>query len=412
MHMGRVFVGIVIVISMLFSVSMVVLNRSHPVQGVVSYNPANVSEALPLESTDRIVAYQVKDGDTWGKIAEAAGIGNFLGAKLLAISDGAHSLASIRSGNLLKFYFKNSSGLDPDLLKIEYDVDSENILIIENDGTGSFSARKEKIDYRINLVVKSGSIESSLFETATAQGIPAEVILNMATIFGWDIDFASSVQKGDSFSILYEDRFRGEQYAGPGKILAAKFINSGREFYAFRYEDNEGIGRYYNSEGRELKRQFLRSPLDYTRITSGFSYNRFHPILNTFTTHRAVDYAVADGTPVSATADGTVNYVGWKGGNGMYIGIKHANAYETGYAHLSAYAKDIRVGAKVKQNQVIGFVGSTGLSTGAHLHYEMRKNGVLINPLRLDLPPGKMLSEEQFAEFYTERDRLIGLLKK
>ena len=407
--MARIFIGIVVAVVLIFSMGFVVFNRSKAAQEIAIKSTARISASAIEQSNAeeyQIVEYKVEDGDAWGTIAEKVGIGAQLGEDLLAVSENVHSLASIRAENLFRFYFRHD-----DLMRVEYDMDSEIILILEKDERGIFSARKEKIVYEINVITKRGSIENSLFETAIAEGISAGAILNMATIFGWDIDFTSSVQKGDSFVIAYEDRFRSGKYAGTGKILSAKFVNAGQEFYAFLYEDSEHIARYYNSEGRELKRQFLRSPLDYTRITSGFSYNRFHPILDTFTTHRAVDYAASSGTPVSATSDGTVNYVGWKGGNGMYVGIKHTNSYETGYAHLSAYAKGINIGAKVQQNQVIGFVGSTGLSTGPHLHYEIRKDGVLINPLRLDLPPGKMLNEEELIAFYNERDRLLDLLK-
>jgi len=235
--------------------------------------------------------------------------------------------------------------------------------------------------------------------------------MELAGIFAWDVDFASSVQPQDSFKVVYEERYRDGKYVGPGKILTSKFINSGREVLAFYYVNPEGSTGYYNEEGRELRRQFLRSPLDYKRISSGFSYSRFHPVLNTFTTHRAIDYAAARGTPVSATADGQVTYAGWNGGNGNYVGIRHENGYSTGYAHLSDFAKGVTWGSWVKQNQVVGFVGSTGFSTGPHLHYEMRKNGALINPLRLDLPPGKMMASEYLDGFFVEKDKLLGVFE-
>ncbi len=358
--------------------------------------------ASEIDKKFRTQKYTIQEGDTWESIVKKLDISWELGLSLLEASQGTHSLASIQAGNEVRFLFLGESDT---LARLEYDINDEELLVIKGD-----IAEKKEITYDISQVTKQGIIESSLFETAQQEGIPASIIMELAGIFAWDVDFASSVQPQDSFTVVYEERYRSGEYAGSGKILTAKFINSGREVYAFYYKNPEGVAGYYNEEGRELSRQFLRSPLDYKRITSGFSYNRFHPILNTFTTHRAIDYSAAAGTPVSATADGQVNYAGWNGGNGNYVGIRHENGYSTGYAHLSAFAKGIKYGAWVKQNQVIGFVGSTGFSTGPHLHYEMRKNGALINPLRLDLPPGKMMKGEYLEEFLREKERLFDTL--
>ena len=369
-----------------------------------------VADIVPevVEEKDRLVDYIVEDGDTWEKIMEKMGVNWNLGLEYLTISENVHNLASIHAGNEFRFLFDRSTD---ELRALEYDIDDEEFLVIEKKDSGEFGVDVREIIYDTRVVSGRGTITSSLFETAREVGIPPGVILNMAVIFGWDIDFTSSVYAGDSFTVVYEERFRDGESVGPGKILTAQFTNGGVDFYTFYYEDPSGYTEYYNKDGREMRRQFLRSPLDYKRITSGFSYNRYHPILNAFTTHRAIDYAAVSGTPVSATAAGTVNYVGWKGGNGNYVGIRHANAYRTGYAHLSAFAKGVYVGAKVKQNQVIGFVGSTGLSTGPHLHYEMLKGGAFINPLRMDLPPGKPVEKEYFEDFYAERDRLMMRLE-
>ncbi|MFY9457490.1 MAG: M23 family metallopeptidase [Candidatus Spechtbacterales bacterium] len=362
-----------------------------------------------VEEKFRLVEYMVEDGDTWEKIMAKIGMDWNLGLELLMASQGAHNLASIHAGNELRLRFDSATG---ELAGAEYDIDDEQFLAIKKNDAGQFVGESRDIEYEIETAIKTGVIESSLFETARQEGIPPGIILEMARIFGWDVDFTSSVQAGDDFIVAYEERFRAGEKVKPGKILASRFTNSRKDFYAFFYEDPSGYAEYYNHDGREMRRQFLRSPLDYKRITSSFSYNRFHPILNTFTTHRAIDYAAAAGTSVSATAHGTVTYVGWKGGNGNYVGMKHANGYSTGYAHLSAFAKGTKVGAKVTQNQVVGFVGSTGLSTGPHLHYEMLKNGVLINPLAMDLPPGKPVEEEYIEDFYIKRDELMGMIQK
>jgi len=400
------FIGSVVLLSLIVSGSFLFLGNDSKEIG--EDNSGEIS-ADTEEEKFRLVEYTVEDGDTWEKIIGKIGVDWNLGLEFLTISENAHNLASIHAGNEFRFLFDSST---EELMGLEYDIDDEEFLIIEKKGDEEFGVDVREIVYDTKIVSGRGIITSSLFETAQEEGIPPGVILNMAVIFGWDIDFASSVYEGDSFTVIYEERYRDGKHVRHGKILTAHFVNGGKDFYTFYYEDPSGYAEYYNEEGREMRRQFLRSPLDYKRITSGFSYNRYHPILDAFTTHRAIDYAAVTGTPVSATAAGTVNYTGWKGGNGKYVGIRHANGYRTGYAHLSAYARGIYVGAKVKQNQVIGFVGSTGLSTGPHLHYEMLKNGAFVNPFRMDLPPGKPVEKEYLEDFYAKRNSLMELLAK
>jgi len=401
------FIGSVVLFSLVVSGTFLFLDNGN--KEIEREDDGEEISADAEEEKFRLVEYTVEDGDTWEKIMEKVGVDWNLGLEFLTISENAHNLASIHAGNEFRFLFDSKTEV---LTSLEYDIDDEEFLIIEKKEEGEFGVDVREIVYDTKIVSGRGVITSSLFETAQEEGIPPGITLNMAIIFGWDIDFTSSVYKGDSFTVIYEERYRDGEPVKPGKILTAHFVNGGKDFYTFYYEDPSGYDEYYNEEGREMRRQFLRSPLDYVRITSGFSYNRLHPILNTFTTHRAIDYAASSGTPVSATAAGTVNYVGWKGGNGEYVGVRHANGYRTGYAHLSSYAKGVYVGAKVKQNQVVGFVGSTGLSTGPHLHYEMLKNGAFINPLRMDLPPGKPVEKEYFEDFYTKRDSLMEVLAK
>jgi murein DD-endopeptidase MepM/ murein hydrolase activator NlpD len=366
------------------------------------------SEERAPESPYRIEEYIIEKGDAWGALVEKLEINAAAGLALLSASeaDGVHSLTDIKAGNPLALYFDKETG---ELVKLAYDIDSDFILVIEREGDG-YAGRKERIEYDVRAVVAQGTIESSLYETAVALGVPDKVILDMAWVFSWDIDFASSIREGDSFIVAYEDRFRDGKRVKPGRVLAAQFINDKKEFYSFYYTNPEGTGDYYDAEGKELKRQFLKSPLDYRKITSGFSYNRYNPILETFTRHRAIDYGAAPGTPVSVTANGTVAYASWKGQHGNHVEVRHANGYTTGYSHLSSIARGVYSGARVTQNQVIGFVGSTGLSTGPHLHYEMKKNGALINPLTLDLPPGQPLKEEWLPDFESKKKELIDLL--
>lgn len=368
------------------------------------FSKSKLSAGIAQGREDRFIVqtYTVQEGDTWSAVAGLNGIGDMEALGILDQIGPIYDLAAIKAGNEFHF-FTDKEGI---LQKIEYDIDDVNFLRAQKTDNGTFTGKIKAIQYKINERTAQGIITSSLFETASEQGIPAGVILNLAFIFSWDIDFASSIQAGDSFSLVYEERFRGAEPAGPGNILAARFINSGNTYYSFRYVDVSGHASYYDETGKELQRQFLRSPLDYKRITSGFSLNRFHPILQTFTTHQAIDYAASAGTPVSATAHGRVVYAGWKAGYGNYLRLAHANGYNTAYAHLSAFAKGMKVGAKVSQNDIIAFVGSTGLSTGPHLHYEMIKDGVKINPLSLNLPKGDMMNGEYLPDFYVIRDQL------
>jgi len=371
---------------------------------------ANILKASEILAQNfYIEQYVVKEGDTWSVISENMRIGGTEAANIFDASHEVYDLVSVRAGNDFRFFFDK---VDGELGRIEYDIDKDTFLLILRGDLGQFTASVKAIRYEVEEVITSGVITSSLFETAQEQGLSANVILNFAHILSWDIDFASSVQAGDSFAVVYEKRWRDGKPAKPGKILAVRFTNNGNISYAFRYTNPNGVSDYYSEGGRELRRQFLKSPLDYSRITSGFSYSRFHPILQTFSAHQAIDYAAATGTPVSVTGNGTVTYAGWNGGYGRYIKVRNGGGYSTVYAHLSVIAKGTYVGARVRQNDVIGFVGSTGLSTGPHLHYEMHFNGIKINPLSVDLPPGEVMKGEYLEDFYKVRDILKKKLAK
>lgn len=364
--------------------------------------------AILAESPFTVKEYVIQAGDAWGTLAPELGINANLAALLLEASEteGSHPLTEIRAGNKLSIYADKATGEFDHLV---YDINDEEILTVAS-GTTAVTAAKEKIQYEITPTVKRGTIESSLFESALASGIPEEIVLDLAWIFSWDIDFTTAIRTGDAFAVLYEERKRDGAPVRPGRVLAASFKNDGQDYYAIYYVDPTGEGQYYGRGGEEKKRQFLRAPLDYRRISSGFSTKRYVEILEYFGSHRAIDYAAAPGTPVSATSDGTVTYVGWKGDHGNHVAIRHGNGYATGYSHLSSFARGVAVGAKVKQNQVIGYVGDTGLTTGPHLHYEMRLNGTLINPLTLDLPSGKPIKEEYRADFEAKAEELLSVL--
>ena len=216
---------------------------------------------------------------------------------------------------------------------------------------------------------------------STLQQIYEHIAIQLAEVFSSDIDFHRDLRKGDRFSVIYEANYCDGEFIEVGRVLAAEFINQGRGYRAVRFEDDDGRGGFYTPEGRNVRKAFLRSPLEFSRITSGFSSSRFHQVLKTWRAHRGIDYAAPIGTRVRATADGAVTEVGWRGGYGRLIKVRHPNGYATLYGHLSGFSEGIARGKRVVQGQVIGFVGSTGLANGPHLHFETRRNGVPVNPL-------------------------------
>lgn len=358
-----------------------------------------------LPQADRkSVEYIVEPGDTFSAVLDKLGIPQNIGAEIIEASKGVYDFASIRAGRLLKLVF-----VDNAFAQIRYDVNDEKAIVVEKNGAG-LQAKEENIRYDIEQSTAGATIVASLFADASQAGLEPKTILELAEIFAWDIDFASDIQKGDSFKIVYEKRSRDGKSAGAGRILAARFENQGQVYSAVFYKDAVGKEQYYDLDGKALSRQFLKSPLSYSYISSGFSYSREHPVLKTVLPHRAIDYAAQAGTPVVATSDGEVVYAGWKGGNGIYVEIKHNGVYSTQYAHFSKLGKGIKKGVRVKQNQIVGYVGSTGLSTGAHLQYAMTKNGSPVNPLTADLPAGASIKESARNDFNNIRDQFKELL--
>jgi murein DD-endopeptidase MepM/ murein hydrolase activator NlpD len=269
------------------------------------------------------------------------------------------------------------------------------------------------INYQLDAypVYREGTIESSLFEAAADADIPEDVIMNLVGIFGWDIDFSLDIRRGDRFGIVYEELYRDDVKIRSGRILAARFINNGKTYRAVLYTDPEGNSDYYSPDGKSMRKAFLRSPVEFSRISSRFSNKRWHPILSKWRSHKGVDYAAPRGTPVKAAGDGKVIHVGTQGGYGRLVVIRHGGRYTTAYGHLNGYARGIRVGAKVKQGQIIGYVGSSGLATGPHLHYEFRVNGVHRNPLTVKLPEAEPVQPSYLADFEENTRIYLSMLR-
>jgi murein DD-endopeptidase MepM/ murein hydrolase activator NlpD len=285
---------------------------------------------------------------------------------------------------------------------------------MERDGEGYTVARHEPDLVRRRARI-AGVVSSTLYEAVEALGEEAELAHDFAEIFAWDVDFSRNVQPGDEFSILYERLFLvrddgTETYVRPGRILASRYTNSFHEYRAVYFEHTEGKGGYYRPDGSSVRRQLLRVPLNYRRVSSRFSRSRLHPILKVRRPHLGIDYAAPYGTPVWAVADGTVIFRGWSGGLGKLVKVQHANGYVSYYGHLSRYPRGLAVGHRVQQKEVIGYVGSTGLSTGPHLHYQLMRYGKVVNPAAVRTPAGDPIPPSAEATFTLVRDDLLRAL--
>lgn len=286
-------------------------------------------------------------------------------------------------GRLERFTYLNADGMR---------------LLLERTESG-LRVTEEAPPQEARIAHSSGEISTSLFAATDAAGLHENVALQLADIFSSDIDFHRDLRKGDRFSVIYEANYADGEFVGVGRVLAAEFINADRVHRAVYFRDDSGRAGYYTPDGRNVRKSFLRSPLEFSRVTSGFTSARFHPVLKTWRAHRGVDYAAPTGTRVRATADGVVLAAGWQSGYGKVIRIRHTNGYATVYGHLSGFAHGIHRGTRVAQGEVIGYVGQTGLATGPHLHYEFLVNGGQVNPMRLALPPGPPITEASRSAF-------------
>jgi murein DD-endopeptidase MepM/ murein hydrolase activator NlpD len=258
--------------------------------------------------------------------------------------------------------------------------------------------------------VAHGVVEGSLFAAGSKAGMSNAMILKLAKVFGYDIDFAQDLREGDSFSVIYDDVYREGEHLHDGDIIAATFINQGKRYTAIRYTNASGETMYFSEDGRPLRKSFLRTPVEFTRISSVFSVGRMHPILGYMRAHKGVDYAAPTGTPIRAAGDGKITFRGWSSGYGNFVTIQHNGHISTAYGHMSAFANE-KLGQHVSQGQIIGYVGMTGLATGPHLHYEFRVDGQHRDPLTVTLPKEEPLPATQLALFRQKSGALLAKLK-
>jgi murein DD-endopeptidase MepM/ murein hydrolase activator NlpD len=348
----------------------------------------------------------VKSGQTVGAIFHAQGVsGNDL-QTLLQDASNINALVRIHPGE--EFSFAHAA--DGHLTALRFDRDEKTQVTVTFDANGMHQATAAR-DVERRTEVAHGVITDSLFDAANRAGMDDAMVIKLADAFGYDIDFAQDLRPGDSFTVIYDSVWREGERLRDGDILAAYFVNRGKRFSAIRYTDNHGGTLFYSADGRPLRKSFLRTPVEFTRISSRFTAARMHPILGYMRAHQGVDYAAPTGTPIHAAGDGTIVFRGWKSGYGNFVIIQHNKHVSTAYGHMSRFANE-RVGQRVHQGQTIGFVGMTGLATGPHLHYEFRVDGTHRNPLTVTLPKPEPLPATELARFKQQSAPMLAKLDR
>lgn len=362
----------------------------------------SMQQETPAESL--MVVHQVKSGDTLLSIFDTLAISQENYHRLIASKDISKGLSRLRPGQMLYFHFDEKR----ELTQITHE---SNAIQSDNYHFGEEGIALESVEKAIETRTETaqGSIRSSLFADGQNAGMSVKLIMNMAKLFNYDIDFGSELKEGDYFAVIYEAEFVDGERIGTGNILAAEFVNNKKQYRVVRYEDDYGNIDYFDEEGRSRKKKFIRTPLNFTRISSRFTRKRWHPVLKRWRSHKGVDYAAPTGTPVWATGDGVVHVIGRQRGYGKVIYIKHGQ-FITVYGHLNGFKRGLKKGDRVKQGQVIGYVGQTGLATGPHLHYEFRIKGKHVNPLSAKLPVADPLNKTQKKRFLATAEPLFKAL--
>jgi len=385
------------------------LSKDLVVGNFVRKNP----EVTPLEELgpigrleDRPQEMRIEKGLTFYESLENRGVSHEDIMALVKACKPFRRLTSVRTGELFLVEITE----DGDLRSLRFDLDEESFIVwnragdtyVRHDGNYPVERRTKGI---------SGTITNSLYASLQNLHAPLALAPKINDILGWDIDFSRDLRKGDTFRILYEEVWKDGQYVRTGTVLAAELINAGKERQAFRYTSKDERTHYFDAEGNNMQKQLMRAPLEYSRISSKFSYRRFHPVLKKWMPHLGVDYAAPTGTPVKAAGDGVIVAARKKKGNGRYVQIRHTNReYETYYLHLSRYGKNIKEGTKVTQGQIIGYVGATGYATGPHLDFRVKRNGKFVNPRKMKSPAAKPVPEMEKDDFLDDaRSYLVAM---
>lgn len=354
--------------------------------------------AATTQTPEAWLSFRVARGDTLGKLFQKAGIPASTLHKVIASHKKASRISNLKAGQEIAFLIDENN----ELQKFKVIKSRLENIIITREGD-RFRFEEVRLVPTINYGFASITIDSSLFQSAQKTGISDNLTMELANVFGWDIDFVLDIRQGDTFNFVYENLIIDGEKIGHGDIVAAEFVTRvGATYQAVRYTDEKGVSRYFTPTGMSMRKEFLRTPVDFAQISSHFNLKRKHPVLHKIRAHKGTDYAAETGTPVRATGNGRVSFVGRKGGYGNTIILQHGTTYETLYAHLSKYARNLKEGSKVAQGQVIGYVGSSGLATGPHLHYEFHVNGVQRNPVTVRFPNSSPISSDERPRFQAQ----------
>lgn len=368
------------------------------------FTAPQIEEEVEVYSSAEKKVVEVKSGDNLSLIFARAGLNDRDVYEIVNSSKEGKRLKSLYPGHRLEFSIEDSK-----LQRLDYVKDKLNSFAFTRSDNGyDFSESSREPD--IYLTTRSAVISNSLFEAGKEAHLNDKLVMELAGIFGWDIDFALDIRSGDNFKVVFEEQFLDGEKLGTGNILAAEFTNQSRTYRAVRYKDSNGNVQYYTPTGDTMRKEFLRTPIDFARISSHFNLNRKHPVLNRIRAHKGTDYAASRGTPIKSAGDGKVIFAGKKGGYGNVVIVQHGQTYKTLYAHISKFRRGIRSGVRVKQGQVIAYVGSTGLATGPHLHYEFYVNGVVRNPVTVKLPKAQSIPKSELQRFYQQTQPLLAEL--
>lgn len=364
-----------------------------------------VADTLVVPPASEWTRVEIEAGQTLSSLFNAEGLSAEQWMAILELGKDARQLKSIKAGEVLEL---RKSG--DQLQELRYALDELRTLQVRRAEQG-FEATVVTAALDRHSRTVTGTIDSSLFVSGQKAGLPVRVVMELAELFRYDIDFALDLRSGDRFTVVIEELYKNGEKLRDGDLLAAEFVNQGKAHRAVRFKDAEGRSAFYTPDGESLRKAFFRTPLDVVRISSHFNLNRRHPILNTIRAHKGTDYAAAAGTPIKATGDGKVTFMGTKGGYGRVVILKHGSQYETLYAHMSRYRAGLKAGSTVKQGQVIGYVGSSGLATAPHLHYEFRVNGIHKNPVSVVVPRANPIPRGQLAEFQRQIKPLVAQIE-
>jgi murein DD-endopeptidase MepM/ murein hydrolase activator NlpD len=354
--------------------------------------------ALTRPTVDDWQVVRVQPGQTLSDMFTDRGLGMTDLQKVLDAAGSAQpALRNIRPGQEFDFLLSASGSLRG----LRFDKDATTRAIVRLDGTQPVVSIQQR-DMDLREQVAHGVIRSSLYAAGDQAGMNAAMVGKLADLFKYDVDFVQDLREGDSFTVIYDDVYRDGVRYGEGNIIAAEFLNQGKRYTAYRFKKSDGSYGWYSEDGRPIQKSFLRIPVDFTRISSTFSVARMHPILGRMRAHKGVDYAAPSGTPIHAAGDGVIKYHSWENGYGNFVVIQHDKNISTAYGHMSRFVKGQHVGEHVRQGEIIGYVGMTGLATGPHLHYEFRVGGVQRNPQSVTLPKPEPLPAVQMARFKSQ----------